>query len=118
MQDVGEFPFNDVDAVAERAKELRSEPGKELGIVEYPIRSWECPHQSIADRILEYLDEFDNPPRGILALTAEQRELAAVRAGLLWMSVDSAMKPLPIHVHENDDEAIIILLGQSENPIG
>ncbi len=117
VQDVGEIQFSDVD-VSELAEKLRPEPGKELGIVQYPIGSWECPHQSIADRILEYLNKSDNPPRGILALTAEQRELAAVRAGLLWMSVDSAMPPLPIHVHENDDEMIILLLGQSENPIG
>ncbi|WP_298942627.1 hypothetical protein [uncultured Microbacterium sp.] len=122
VKDVGEFTFDDPKAVGALAEKLREDPGDAIGTVDFPIDSWECPRDPIAERILDALTGFDNTPQALLALTTGRRELAAVRAGLLWMSVDSGAPRLPIHVHETEEpERIIILLGQrqrlTDNPI-
>lgn len=87
--------------------------GEPIGVLEYPKGTWAYPRGTAAHDALKMLAEYAQKglvPFGFVALTEVDPALAALRAGLFGVSLDSAYGHLPVRAYDGRPAEVIAIL--------
>ncbi len=95
------IPLNDTssDELERWIKEVEALTDREgpIGVLSYPVNGWEYPGHALATETLEKLAERGWPMAVVgLAIDADEGPLAATRAGLFLLSLDSGYDDVPL----------------------
>lgn len=96
-----DIPLNDVssDELEKWIREVEALPDREgpIGELSYPVDKWEYPGHSLATETIDKLSERGWPMAVVgLAVGADEAPLAATRAGLFLLSLDSGYEDVPL----------------------
>ncbi|MET0830137.1 MAG: hypothetical protein ABWY26_11485 [Microbacterium sp.] len=106
---------SDLDLDEHQLKELVARLEEDMGPVTFPREAWAYHRSEAGEKTIAFLkkehDDRGFDPMGVVALTrGPDRVLAALRAGLFTISLDSAYGHLPIRAYADAPLDVIIVL--------
>ncbi|GAA1996316.1 hypothetical protein [Microbacterium pumilum] len=117
--DVGVYIVEDSDFVAQldhfpedRLDKIEGSLTELIGTLRYPKGEWEYPGSDVAERMLAALK--DRRALGLLAFARDDGPLAASRAGLFGISLDSGFELPVLAFHPRKLDAIVVVAQPSD----